>query len=106
MFYNIPRKKHHNDISELSNLRTNIYNRRVTNNVTKQFEEVHGSDFKPVSNQNHMSDEEGLKRAYDSPNRYYHHRNKLFIAGTRLSAIPYRRSETTMGKHIDFNETR
>ena len=30
-----------------------------------------------------MSDEEGLKRAYDSPNRYYHHRNKLFIAGTK-----------------------
>ena len=30
-----------------------------------------------------MSDEEGLKRAYDSPNRYYHHRNKLFVAGTK-----------------------
>ena len=67
----------------MSNLRTNVYNRRVTNNVTKQFEEVHGSDFKPVSNQNHMSDEEGLKRAYNSPNRYYHHRNKLFVAGTK-----------------------
>ena len=33
MFYDIRRKKHHNDISELSNLRTNIYNRQVTNNV-------------------------------------------------------------------------
>ena len=51
MFYDIRRTKHHNDISELSNLRTNIYNRRITNNVTKQFAEVHGSDFKPVSNQ-------------------------------------------------------
>ena len=70
-------------MSELSNLRTNIYNIRVTNNVTKQFEEVHGSDVKPVSNQHHMSDEEGLPRAYYSPNRYYHHRNKLFIAGTK-----------------------
>ena len=30
-----------------------------------------------------MSDEEGLKRAYDSPNRYYQHRNKLFVAGTK-----------------------
>ena len=83
MFYDIRRKKHHNDISELSNLRTNIYNGLITNNVTKLFEEVHGSDFKPVLTQNHMSDEEGLKRAYDSPNRYYHHRNKLFIAGTK-----------------------
>ena len=30
-----------------------------------------------------MSDEEGLKKAYDSPNRYYQHRNKLFVAGTK-----------------------
>ena len=30
-----------------------------------------------------MSDEEGLKRAYDSPNRYYQHRNDLFVAGTK-----------------------
>ena len=30
-----------------------------------------------------MSDEEGLKRAYDSPNRYYQHRNILFVAGTK-----------------------
>ena len=29
-----------------------------------------------------MSDEEGLKKAYDSPIRYYQHRNKLFVAGT------------------------
>ena len=84
MLYDIHRKKkHHDDISELSNLRTNIYKRRVTNNVTKQFEAIHGSELNPVSDQNHMSDEEGLKRAYDSPNRYYHHRNKLFIAGTK-----------------------
>ena len=26
---------------------------------------------------------EGLKKAYDSPNRYYQHRNKLFVAGTK-----------------------
>ena len=54
MFYDIRRTHHHTDISELSNLRTNIYNRRVTNNVTKQFEEVHGSDFKPVSKQKNI----------------------------------------------------
>ena len=84
MFYDIRKRKPHGDINQLSNLRTNIYNIRVTSNVTKQFEEVHGRPLgilNPVSNQNHMSDEEGLKRAYDSPNRYYHHRNKLCVAG-------------------------
>ena len=30
-----------------------------------------------------MSDEEGFKKAYDSPNKYYQHRNKLFVAGTK-----------------------
>ena len=86
MFYDIRKRKRHGDINQLSNLRTNIYSRRVTSNVTKQFEEVHGrplGHLNPVSNQNHMSDEEGLKRAYDIPNGYYHHRNKLFVAGTK-----------------------
>ena len=84
MLYDIHRKeKHHHDMSELSNLRTNSYTRRVTNNVTKQFEAIHGSGFNPVAKQNNMSDEEGLTQAYDSPNRYYHHRNKLFVAGTK-----------------------
>ena len=107
MFYDNRRNQHHNDISELSNLRTNVYNVLITNTVTKQFEEVHGSDFKPVLNQNHMSDEEGLKRAYDSPNRYYQHRNKLFIAGTKdFPQDLYRRYEITMGEHIEFNKTR
>ena len=83
MFYDIRRRKRHSDSNQFPNLRTNIYKRRVTNNVTKQFEEVHGSDLKQGLNQSHMSDEEGLKRAYESPTRYYHHRNKLFVAGTK-----------------------
>ena len=57
----------------------NVYNQRVENNVTKQSNTIHGNEIKPVSHQTHMSDEEGLKRAYDSPNRYYQHRNKLFV---------------------------
>ena len=60
-----------------------MYNQRVENNVTKQFNKIHGNEIKPVSHQTHMSDEEGLKRAYDSPNRYYQHRNKLFVVGTK-----------------------
>ena len=81
--------------------RKNVYNQqRVENNVTKQLNNIHGNEikqwgatsspsergkapFEPVSRQTHMSDEEGLKRAYDSPNRYYQHRNKLFVAGTK-----------------------
>ena len=79
MFYDIRRRKRHSDINQFSNLRTNIYKRRVTNNVTQQFEAVHGSDLNLASNQNHMSYAEGLKRAYDS----HHHINKLFVAGTK-----------------------
>ena len=54
-----------------------------------------------------MSDEEGLKRAYDSPNRYYHHRNKLFIAGTK--DFPQNHIDDLQlpwEKHIEFNKTR
>ena len=49
------------------------------------------NQIKLPSNQTHVLDEEGLKRAYDSPNIYvciyiyvyYQHRNNLFIAGTK-----------------------
>ena len=38
-------EQHHSDISCVPTLRTNIYIRRCTNKVTKQFEEVRGRDF-------------------------------------------------------------
>ena len=52
---------------------------RVDNHVTKQFKEIHNT----IPNTTYMSDEEGLKLAYDSSNRFYHHRNKLCVAGTQ-----------------------
>ena len=42
--------------------RKNVYNQRVENNVTKQFNKIHGNEIKPISHQTHMSDEEGLKK--------------------------------------------
>ena len=68
------------------NLRDNIYNKiikiRRANNLTDQFKQIHDVDYSfPSLNKTPLSDEEGLNRAYDSPNRFYHYRNKLFIAG-------------------------
>lgn len=64
------------------NLRDNIYNKRVENKLTDQFKQVHDVDDSfPELDKTHMSDEEGLNRAYANSNRYYQHRNKLFIAG-------------------------
>jgi hypothetical protein len=76
MDYHAIKKKRRNSFD---NIRPNIYAKRVDNNVTKQFKEIHDT----IPNNTHMSDEEGLKLAYDSPNRFYHHRNKLFVAGTK-----------------------
>ena len=78
MDFNLYRKKKR---ESFENIRPNIYDQRVDNNVTKQFKEVHGGDLNTPKSQ--ISDEEGLKRAYDSPGRLYHHRNKLFVAGTK-----------------------
>ena len=83
MIYDTRRRTHHSEINQWSNLRANVYKRRVTNTVTKQFEAIHGSGLNPVSNQNHMSAEEGFKQAYDSPNRYDQHRDNFFVAGTK-----------------------
>ena len=75
------------------NLRDNIYNQRIeirragtalpsANKLTGQFKQIHDVDYSfPALNKTPLSDEEGLNRAYDSPNRFYHYRNKLFIAG-------------------------
>ena len=32
----------------------------------QQFNKIHGNEIKPISYQTHMSDEEGLKKTYDS----------------------------------------
>ena len=75
MDYPLIKKRKHRSFD---NTRPNIYTHRVDNNVTKQFNDIHNT----IPNNTHMSDEDGLKLAYGSPNRFYHHRNKLFVAGT------------------------
>ncbi len=42
--------------------RTNIYNQRVDNNITKQFNEIHKN--KPETIIQTITDAEGLRRAY------------------------------------------
>ena len=86
--------------------RKNIYNQRVDNNVAKQFNKIHGNEIKPISHQTHMSDEEGLKKAYDSPNRYYQHRNKLFVAGSKDFPQDHLDDLTLPhGNNLNFNKT-
>ena len=36
-----------------------------------------------------ITDEEGLKRAYDTKDGLYQHYNKLFVAGTKDTTRPY-----------------
>ena len=60
------KRKRLREQSPFLSTRKNIYNQRVDNNVTQQFNKIHGNEIKPVSHQTHMSDEEGLKKAYDS----------------------------------------
>ena len=74
------KKDKHNNV--YYNLRDNIYNKRIKDKFTDQFKQIHDVDYSfPALNKTPLSDEEGLNRAYDSPNRFYHYRNKLFIAG-------------------------
>ena len=80
MDFNLYRKKKR---GSFENRRPNIYDRRVTNNVTQQFKDIHGEEFSTLPSSTQMSDEAGLRLAYKSPNRFYHHRNKLFVAGTK-----------------------
>ena len=80
MDFNLYRKKKRRHDS-FEHIRPNIYDQRVNNNVTQQFKDIHGGNTMPSRTQ--MSDEAGLRLAYDSPDRLYHHRNKLFVAGTK-----------------------
>ena len=59
-----------------------IYDQRVNNTVTQQFKDIHGGDVNTMPSRTQTSDEAGLRLAYDSPDRLYHHINKLFVAGT------------------------
>ena len=63
------------------NLRNNIYNQRVDNNLSKQFKEVHNPIEKTEYINDTITDEQGLDKAYDHGD-YYIHGSVLYIAGS------------------------
>ena len=79
MNFNMKRKRKHNSF----NLRNDIYNQRVDNNVTKQFRERHN----PTNNTEYITDEitdsQGLERAYQHGD-YYTHGDRMYIAGSHI----------------------
>ena len=48
------KRKRLRDQSPFLSYRKNIFNQRVENNVTKQFNKIHGNEIKPVSHQTHV----------------------------------------------------
>ena len=83
MVLSVDKRKKDKHNNAYYNLRDNIYNKRIENKLTDQFKQIHDVDHSfPALNKTPLSDEEGLTRAYNSPNRFYQHRNKLFVAGS------------------------
>ena len=80
MFSNLNRKRKQNSL----NLRTNIYNQRVGNNVTKQFREIQN----PIKNIKYITgeitDAQGLERAYQHGD-YYIHGGTMYITGSHTA---------------------
>ena len=80
MNFNLNRKREHDSV----NLRNNIYNQRVDNNVTKQFRGIHN----PIQNTEYITNEitvaQGLERAYADGN-YYTHGDTMYIAGSHTT---------------------
>ena len=87
------------------NLRNNIQNQRVDNNVTKQFKEIHNTTQNPIKNtevwggmatptrssagaSSHITDEitdgQGLERASANGNQYTHG-DTMYIAGSHTA---------------------
>ena len=57
------KRKRLREQSPFLSTRKNIYNQSVENNVTQQFNNIHGNEIKPVSHQTPMSDEVGFKKS-------------------------------------------
>ena len=77
MDYYLNRKRKQNSF----NLRTNIYNQRGDNHVTKQFREVHNPIKKTEYITYEIADAQGLERAYQHGD-YYIHGDTMCIAGS------------------------
>ena len=78
MDYYLNRKKNKN------NIRPNIYNQRVDNNVTKQFRNMHNSSKNTEYNTDEITDAQGLERAYQHGD-YYLHGDTMYITGSHTA---------------------
>ena len=67
-----------------NNIRPNIYNQRVDNNVTKQFKNIHNSLKNPEYITDEITDAQGLDRAYQHGD-YYIHGDTMYIAGSHTA---------------------
>ena len=67
-----------------NNIRPNIYNQRVDNNVTKQFRNMHNSSKKTEYITDEITDVQGLERAYQHGD-YYLHGDTMYIAGSHTA---------------------
>ena len=70
------KKKHHS----FDNIRPNIYNQRVDNNITKQFKQLHNNEY--ITDK--ITDAQGLERAY-ADGDYYIHGSDMYIAGSHIA---------------------
>ena len=66
--------------NSFDNIRPNIYNQRVNNNITKQFKQFHNNDC--ITDK--ITDAQGLERAY-ADGDYYIHGSTMFIAGSHTA---------------------
>jgi hypothetical protein len=80
-FYYLNRKKKKNSFN---NIRPNIYNQRVDNNVTKQFREIHSQKENNEYITDTITDAQGLERAYQHGD-YYIHGDTMYIAGSHTA---------------------
>ena len=81
MDYYLNRKKKK---KTFNNIRPNIYNQRVDNNVTKQFREIHKSENQTIHYPKAETDESGLDKAYASPtNLHLDDEGTLYVSGTK-----------------------
>lgn len=85
--YYLHRKKKNNSFNNIISTApfvTNIYNKRVDNNVTKQFRNIHNSLNNNEYITDVITDADGLERAYKQGD-YYIHGNTMYIAGSHTT---------------------
>ena len=71
-------------LHSFDNIRPNIYNQRVDNNITKQFKQLHNNEYITDI----ITGAQGLERAY-SDRKYCIHGSEMCIAGSHTAKDLY-----------------